>query len=158
MSSFNPSTHKLAGSEIDTGGLILKGKKNSQPESKDSDSIFKKPTASLLGLDRLARKKREEREIDEVSFPEKKARAYFKDEKSNSYDPDVRISFGRSSKVQDSARDKKYRGPLVETPTHTGGVSEEALQRIHSRLIGRDQRTHGVYASTTRDDDRVQNR
>ena len=163
MSSFDSSTHKLAGSSSEVGGLVLKSSKQppitSCPENKDklTDSVFKKPTTSLLGLDRLARKKREEREAEVAGkFSEKKARLYSKDiNESDQFDSDVRISFGKSSRSFD---DRKYRSSLIETPSHTGGVNEEVLQRIHSRLAGQDQRTHGVYASTTKDGDKKMSR
>lgn len=131
----------------------MKSKPKAVPESGSgghSDSTFKKPTMSVLGLDRLARRKREEREAEAASFPEKKSRLQHFKEQSDHYDSNVKISFGKSSRSQDVARDRKYRGSLVETPTYTGGVDEEALQKIHSRLLERDQRSHGVYASTER--------
>lgn len=149
MSSFDSSTHRLAGSNLsETGGLILKSSKakpNSDHESsKEAGAIFKKPAMSRLGLDRLARRKREEREAEGVSFPEKKAHLQTRGEES--FDTNVRISFGKSSRSLD---DRKYRGSLVETPSYTGGVNEEALQKIHSRLLGREQRSQGVYASSS---------
>lgn len=148
MSSFDPSTHKLAGSNLsEAGGLILKNSKQKTSSDPKDSTAFKKP--SLLGLDRLARRKREEREAEEQNFPEKKARLHTRREGDHN-DPDVRISFGKlSSKSLESVKDRKYRGALVETPSYTGGVSEEALQKVHSRLVGREQ-GHGVYASTTR--------
>ena len=131
--------------------------KSRKPKT-DSDGTagptFKKPTTSMLGLDRLARRKREEREAEAVNFPEKRAKVQHREEKSSSYDSDVRISFGKSSRSEDSARDRKYRGAIVETPSNTGGVDEEALQKMHSRLVGRGQRgQHGVYASSGRSKD-----
>ena len=45
----------LSGSE--KGGLIIKKKKN--PSSDQDEFLFKKPQTSLLGLDRLAAKRRE---------------------------------------------------------------------------------------------------
>lgn len=148
MSSFDPSAHRLAGSNSSkAGGLILKGGKSKAEVSSDAQATFKRPTTSLLGLDRLARRKREEREAEAASFPEKKARTLHpRDEESDTYDRDVRISFGKSSRSQDA---RMYRGALVETPSHTGGVDEEALQKMQSRLIGRDHKgQQGVYAST----------
>ncbi len=158
MSSFDPSTHRLAGSSSsEAGGLILKsskpkGSNDSSEERKPSSSehVFKKPSASLLGLDRLARRKREEREAEQANFPEKKARLQsnllgsFREDDSL-----VRISFGKSSRSSEGVKDRKYRGPLVETPSHTGGVNEAALQRMQSRLVSREQRSHGVYASSS---------
>ena len=160
MSSFDPSTHKLAGSNLsEAGGLILKGSKtksNSEgPSKSDDDTVFKRPTAaSRLGLDRLARRKREEREAEMAgAFNEKKPRLLPKaGEEGPRGDPDVRISFGRSSRSQDGAaggRDRKYRGSLIETPTYTGGVSEEALHRIHSRLVEREQRAYTSSSSSS---------
>lgn len=151
MSSFDASTHKLAGSNpAETGGLILKSSKSKQnSEGGKEDDVFKKPSASRLGLDRLARRKREEREAEAaMTFPEKKARLQVSGEGSAG-DSSVRISFGRTSQSQDVGRDRKYRSALVETPSYTGGVSEEALQKIHSRLVGREQRSQGVYASSS---------
>lgn len=40
-----------------------------------------------------------------------------------------------------------FRHPLEETPTHTGGVSQQALNRIHSRARKRD--SHGLYVSSS---------
>lgn len=165
MSSFNPSTHRLAGSgSSEAGGLILKSSKpktSDGAEAKSSDHLFKRPSASLLGLDRLARKKREEREADQANFMEKKPRTQSSLlSSSKDADSSVRISFGKSSRSSDGgAKDRKYRGPLVETPSHTGGVSEEALRKMQSRLVGRDQKSHGVYASSSnRDKDRDKDR
>lgn len=151
MSSFDASTHKLAGSNpTEVGGLIVKTSKPkpSSESSKEGDAIFKKPSASRLGLDRLARRKREEREAEAMNFPEKKARLQIRGEESTG-DSNVRISFGRLSRSLDSSKDRMYRGPLVETPSYTGGVSEDALQKIHSRLVKREQRSQGVYASSS---------
>jgi pre-mRNA-splicing factor ATP-dependent RNA helicase DHX38/PRP16 len=152
MSTFNSSAHKLAGSNpAEVGGLILKNKpKTDLGGSKESDvPMFKKPGASRLGLDRLARKKREEREAEEaMNFPEKKSRLHTKGDEVVD-DSSARISFGRSSRSQDSSKDRKYRGALVETPSYTGGVSEDALQKIQSRLLGRERASQGVLASSS---------
>lgn len=156
MSSFDPSTHKLAGSSsLEAGGLIVKSSKPKTESDTSNEPTFKRPTSSLLGLDRLARRKREEREAEAANFSEKRAKLYSREEKLSSYDSDVRISFGKSAKAQDGVKDRKYRGTIVETPSYTGGVDEEALQKMHSRLVGREQKGHhGVYASTSRSRDR----
>ena len=138
MSSFESSTHRLAGSTgQEGGGLIIKPKRQgTDPES------FKKPSAprgSLLGLDVLARKKREQRGED-TGFTEKRPR--LEEEGLGNYERDVRISFGKT----DHLRDRQYRSSRLETPSHPGGVSDEALERIQSRLK-RDQR-HGVFATS----------
>ncbi len=128
MSSYPSSTrYHLAGSGSEVGGLIIKNKRAT--EKKSSDSIFKKPSSSLLGLDVLAKRKREERQVNQDSsgtFTEKKARI----NTSEDDDSDVRISFGRS----DSSKDRQYRGTHVDTPSHPGGVSDEALERFHQHI------------------------
>ena len=157
MSSFvSSSTHRLEGSSSESGGLILKSgksKTNTALDSAKDAHVFKKPTTSLLGLDRLARKKREERESD-PAFTEKNPRLSIKGSQADDIDY-VRISFGKAARSGDQRR---YRGTLVETPSHTGGVNEEALQRIQFRLAGQDQRTQGVYASTTKSSDQDRKR
>jgi len=157
MSSFNPRTHRLEGSGNETGGLIVK-KIRDKPNTSSSndDHVFKKPTTSLLGLDRLARKKREEREA-ECSFREKKPRIYSGSSlhEGSDGDQDVRLSFGKGSRLGEGrlgegTKERNYRSTQVETPSHTGGVSSEALERIQSRYFGKEQKSHGVYASTAK--------
>lgn len=148
--SFNPATHRLEGSSGEHGGLIVKNKQGNISGS--DDDVFKKPSTSLLGLDRLAKRKKEEREA-ELGFSEKKPRIHGSAELSDirNSDSSIRVSFGKSSKLTDAgAKERKYRSTQEETPSHTGGVSAEALQRIHSRLAGKEQKGHGVYATTSR--------
>lgn len=144
MSSFDSSVHRLAGSSgNEVGGLIVKKKPPQAGEGggeggggsrwDKKPDVFKKPAprASIFGLDVLAKRKREEREArEEASFVEKRQKISTGREESYS-DSDVRVSFGRSSEHQ---KERTYRQPRVETPSHPGGVCEEALQRIQSRL------------------------
>lgn len=128
MSSYpdrNPdSTNHLVGSGSMAGGLIIKNKKTT--EEKSSEPAFKKPSGSLLGLDILAKRKREQRGGDEASktLMEKKARVIKSEDDDDS---DVRISFGRS----DVSKGRHYRGLHADTPSHPGGVSDAALERFH---------------------------
>ena len=143
MSSFDRSTHRLAGSGNEAGGLIIKKKQD--PNREKSDETFKRPSGSLLGLDVLARRKRAERDAEEGSVRgEKRPKIERKwgQRDSNYDDSGVRISFGRS----DGAKDRKYRSSLLDTPSHPGGVSEQALEKMQSRLK-RDQ-GQGLYASS----------
>ena len=144
MSSFDRSTHRLAGSSNEAGGLIIKKKQD--PNREKSDETFKRPSTSLLGLDVLARRKRAEREAEEGGVrgekrPKIERNRANKD--SNYDDSDIRISFGRS----DGAKDRKYRSSLLDTPSHPGGVSDQALEKMQSRLK-RDQ-GQGLYASSS---------
>ena len=148
MSSFDRSTHRLAGSGNEAGGLIIKKKQDQNREK--SDETFKRPSGSLLGLDVLARRKRAEREAEDGGSGlrgEKRPKIERKwDKKDSNYDDSgVRISFGRS----DGAKDRKYRSALLDTPSHPGGVSEQALEKMQSRLK-RDQ-GQGLYASSSAD-------
>lgn len=151
MSSFESSTHHLAGSGNETGGLIKK-KKSNEVDKKSKEGEFKKPSGSLLGLDVLARRKREQREAEEGGKFTTKRPKYDRDNKREQYDSDLRISFGKS----DTSKERRYRAPLQETPTHTGGVSEEAMERMHHRM--KREQGQGLYASTGRAGDRNQER
>ena len=146
MSSFDDrSVHRLAGSTgNEVGGLLIqkksqaadkKGEEGNKKISKwdQKSGNFKKPgpRASLLGLDVLAKRKREERELKgEATFTEKKQRLC--PGQSHDDQPNARTSFGKFS--SERQRERLYRQPGAETPSHPGGVSEEALQRIQSRL------------------------
>lgn len=106
----------LEGITESKGGLIIKRK------SDDSSNIFKEPPkASLLGLDKLALIRRQEKLEASESKRYKKSE---NDEKIN----------------------KNYRKATAETPTHTGGVSYEAKKRAEERL--ERHRERGVHAST----------
>ena len=157
MSSFDSSVHRLAGSTgQEVGGLIVKKKPapiQEAGQAGDSEAFagkkessrwdrkpaeFKKPPprASIFGLDALAKRKREEKEArEEASFGEKRLRTSQSSsvsEKCREFsDSEVRISFGKSS---ESLRERTYRQPRTDTPSHPGGVSEEALERIQKRL------------------------
>ena len=142
MSSFDRSLHRLAGSGNESGGLFIKKKQDSA--GKKSDDTFKRPSGSILGLDILARRKRAEREAaEEVGEKRPRLERTKLRDFSDSYDDSgVRISFGRS----DSSKERKYRSSLLETPSHPGGVSDEALEKMHSRRK-RDQ-GQGLFASS----------
>lgn len=117
----DPGIYELKGTDGNdqVGGLIIMKKK-------PSDHTFKKPLLpSILGLDKLADKKRNEEE------------------------PERSSSSKRSSKKEHDKR--KYRAPQDETPTHTGGVDREAKERLERRL---KRQRHDGYNSRRRDDDR----
>ena len=135
-SEFDKSTHRLAGSSDESGGLFVK--------NANSD-VFKKPTVprtSLLGLDALAKQKRKQQEEEQKNSSKKQKYEPARELQQSRISSDLRISFGKTS----SSKDRSYRASRVETPSHPGGVSEEALERITSRLR-RDQK-HAIYASS----------
>lgn len=99
--------YRLEGETNQTGGLILR--------KKASDHTFKKPQPSILGLDKLAERKRRE----------------------NSQEPGSPSSSPSTSRTPDHDevhKERKYRLHKEETPTHTGGVNTEARQRLEDRL------------------------
>lgn len=109
MSDNEENLHRLEGTSTDApGGLILKKKE------KPGEFQFAKP--SLLGLDKLAAAKRKQNRL--MSFQE--------DEMDD----------GESSAKTDSSgvKERKYRKHNEETPTYTGGISEQARERMLERL------------------------
>lgn len=118
--------HRLEGVSNQAGGLIVKKK----------PPTFKVPQASLLGLDKLAAAKRKEKEdaARKMSFS-------IDEDDGNSEEPE-------SSKEKKGKLDRKFRAPLEETPTYTGGTTEEARERLMERLNTNRNKEKGVYAST----------
>jgi len=105
MSDEEEGLHRLEGSSEIKGGLIIKKKTDT------SKPRVAKP--SLLGLDKLAAAKREERSR--------------------------LISFGRDDEEETSSsvtqpKVRQYRLPNEETPSYTGGLSQEAKDRMLQRL------------------------
>lgn len=130
----DPSVHRLEASAPVTGGLVVK--------KKDSSSTFKVPKPSLLGLDRLAAEKRKELENQKrlISF------------KDSEYDDDVSAtpkSNTASQQTPDISNlhklNRQYRETKDETPSHTGGVSDKARNRLAERS---DKDKRGVYVSS----------
>lgn len=106
MSDGDENLHRLEGTSSNVvGGLIIKKKED--PE----EFQFAKP--SLLGLDKLAAAKRKQNRL--ISFQDDQE---------------------ESDQASDStgAKERKYRKHNEETPTYTGGISEEARERMLERL------------------------
>lgn len=105
----DPDLYRLEGETNQTGGLIIR--------KKVSDHTFKKPQASILGLDKLAERKRRENS-----------------QEPNSVRSSPSPSTSRSPDHISDPKERKYRLHEEETPTHTGGVNSEARQRLEDRL------------------------
>ncbi|XP_026325030.1 pre-mRNA-splicing factor ATP-dependent RNA helicase PRP16 [Hyposmocoma kahamanoa] len=122
MSDGDENLHRLEGTSSNVvGGLIIKKKED--PE----EFQFAKP--SLLGLDKLAAAKRKQNRL--ISFQDDQE---------------------ESDQASDStgAKERKYRKHNEETPTYTGGISEEARERMLERLQKKekDLKEKGVHNST----------
>lgn len=161
MSDFGGSVHRIAGSSGDeVGGLIIKkkpasqeadGEKRSKWDQKPAEFKAPAPRTSMFGLDVLAKRKREEKEAkEEAKSGEKRLKVVHDSSASSSQfsDDGARVSFGRSTEKQ---KDRLYRQSRVETPSHTGGVNAEVLDRIQQRM--RRDRPSAVGAKS-RDSDR----
>lgn len=116
---------RLEGSVDQKGGLIVKKK----------TPTFKVPQPSLLGLDKLAAAKRKEKEDNarKMSF------ATSEDDTNDELN---------SRNVGQAQQSRKFRQPNPETPTYTGGITEEARKRLLERMNSRKNKEKGVYAST----------
>lgn len=95
------NVYRLEGSDgSEIGGLVI--------VKKPSEHTFKKPQLSLLGLDKLAEKKRRESSLEPNKHSD-------------------------SSETQIN-KDRKYRSYAEETPTHTGGINTPAREKMEARL------------------------
>ncbi|CAI9735424.1 pre-mRNA-splicing factor ATP-dependent RNA helicase PRP16-like [Octopus vulgaris] len=118
------SIHRLEGSSEKVGGLVVMKK---SPSSIDSSFKFQKPGVSLLGLDRLAAQKRKVHDHgDTEESKEKGSKGNIEEIRSKSH------------------KDRHYRAPRDETPSHPGGVNTVAKEKIKSR----HHRERGVFASS----------
>uniref|UniRef100_A0A1A9VNH9 RNA helicase n=1 Tax=Glossina austeni TaxID=7395 RepID=A0A1A9VNH9_GLOAU len=130
------------------GGLILK-----KTSSSDDNNKFKIPKPSILGLDKLAAQKRKEREESQrlISF---KAGDGDDGIDSDNVAKDNALTTARASefafKKPDTQSFQKISRQLRihkdETPSHTGGVSEKARERLREHL--KRDRSKGVHYST----------
>ncbi|XP_067905302.1 pre-mRNA-splicing factor ATP-dependent RNA helicase PRP16 isoform X2 [Heterodontus francisci] len=140
------SIHRLEGCDPGSqiGGLIKKR------SATVDQHIFRAPApkTSLLGLDKLAAQKRKEREEKEEEKKKSKVSSYRDWEEGKEdfcSDEESGDKVGRGGK-----KERYYRTSGAETPSHTGGVSEEFKEWHRQRE--RDRREHGVYASSKDND------
>ncbi|XP_047535072.1 pre-mRNA-splicing factor ATP-dependent RNA helicase PRP16 [Vanessa atalanta] len=125
MSDNEENLHRLEGTSSDgPSGLIIKKK------DKPPDFQFAKP--SLLGLDKLAAAKRKQNRL--ISFQNEEIEGEDTDNKEDAA----------------GIKDRKYRRHNEETPTYTGGLSEQARERMLERLQKKERETRekGVHYST----------
>ena len=150
---FEGSVDRLEGSNETVGGLIKKG---------GSKHVFKTPTASLLGLQKLAeekRKRKEELEREQVK-KSKRDKSDLENEKDKGDFDEYKERFSSGCRINSSSsKYRHYRSQQAETPSHTGGVSEEAREK-QLRRLDRDKETRkgGVYAESRKEKDRNNDR
>ncbi|KND04589.1 uncharacterized protein SPPG_00308 [Spizellomyces punctatus DAOM BR117] len=128
---------RLESSTPKTGGLLVRPGKAAEGER----HMFKAPApkASALGLDRLAAEKRAEKEAREEDGPSKRARI-------DSVDGWEETNGGRFVKRTGG---QQYRSRRMETPSHGGGVSDEAWQRLGQHRKEKERyRAGGLHLSS----------
>ncbi|KAF7244556.1 Pre-mRNA-splicing factor ATP-dependent RNA helicase PRP16 [Varanus komodoensis] len=145
--------HRLEGlaPETQAGGLLIRKKSASEEQH-----VFKipAPRTSLLGLDLLAAQKRREREERDIGGEDRKRSrvSSYKDWAEGKDDGAGGDEEDNDAVGHSSRKDRHYRSARVETPSHTGGVSEEFWER--SRQRERERREQGVYASSKEEKER----
>ena len=126
------------------GGLIIRKKPAATEAEKDADGGFKLPSGpSLLGLDKLAVVKERERKMKEAETARKRQLEEAESEDGSG------DKFARRQERRE--KERQLREPRVETPSYTGGVSQEAMRREEERRR-RDDR--GLKAEKKRERDR----
>lgn len=149
MADDDPSIHRLEASAPTTGGLVIK-------RSGDA-AAFKVPKPSLLGLDTLAAHKRRERDEAQrlISFRVDDAEADGADSigsagSTTGFRQPNSVVDGDGSGVGDGGHklSRNYRAGRVETPSHTGGVTDKARTRI-LQLAEKERR--GVHITSTKE-------
>ncbi|XP_069688143.1 pre-mRNA-splicing factor ATP-dependent RNA helicase PRP16 [Periplaneta americana] len=146
MSSDDDSDlYRLEGSKNEKGGLVIKKK----PEGND---VFKAPAPkkSILGLDKLAALRRKQKEDAEEEESKKSRVTSYMDE--DDYGNEVEQDLDRKEKKNE----RHYRPAHVETPSHTGGISKEARDRIVERMQKNKERS--VLHASSRDKKREKER
>lgn len=134
MDEETAEVHRLEAPEQKPGGLFIKKK-----EGDKKDDVFKVPS-SKFGLDLLAKKLKKERESGKLlSFKD-----HDDDEESTDIKDDDKFQLTSDAKM------KNYRSSKVETPSHTGGVSQSVRAHYKERIT---EKSKGIYYSS-KDQDR----
>ena len=123
---------RLEGSDpnsVTSSGLIKKKK----PEDAGDEIIFKKPKTSLFGLDKLASEKRKEKEAAESS---------------NQHARDRRDKTDRERHRNRDGDTGGLRKPRIETPSFTGGVSDDYEKRRREKEDKERDRRRGIKVSS----------
>ncbi|KAK7867570.1 hypothetical protein R5R35_004320 [Gryllus longicercus] len=132
----DPGVYRLENKNDEPCGLIVRKKVPSE------DDTFKVPAprTSLFGLDKLAAQRRKEKELGNE---EKKSKEMsFRDDEEGGQE----IDNNTAKKGHSQAKERHYRSSQEETPSHTGGISKEARERMIERLQRNKER--GVHASS----------
>ncbi|GAM27915.1 hypothetical protein SAMD00019534_110910 [Acytostelium subglobosum LB1] len=128
-------SHTVTDVAVGADGLVLQGGLNKKPGEGGHTFAVPQARASVLGLDKLAMEKRIEREAKERENALRLQQQQQDDDNGNGNDKDNNGDSNTSfHKVK-----KHYREIHAQTPTHSGGVNRDALDRIEERNRDRDR-------------------
>ncbi|KAH8406434.1 hypothetical protein KR222_001427 [Zaprionus bogoriensis] len=140
MSEDDAGVHRLEGTtgQEQRGGLVLKKPKGERP-----GSSFKIPQGSLLGLDKLAAKRRADKARTErlISFQDNEYDDGGTPSSTPTATPASEFAFKKPDTKSFEKLSRQLREHKDETPSHTGGVSEKARERLREH-IQRDRERH----------------
>ncbi len=127
--------HRLEGTEMQgglVGGLIIKKKQSNEDDDANGEQVKvgeakEKTRTSLLGLDKLAERKEKERKEMVEALRKKEKEIEEKQRREVEREEGFR-------KPPSSSKERRHiREGGEETPTYTGGVSREAIERRRER-------------------------
>lgn len=121
MSDDEDGVHKLSGYNHTEGGLIIK--KKPKPAEQFEFKIPDVPKGSLLGLDKLAAQKRLERELEKSK---KSTLHSYTDNDDEGQDVE---EINSKNNLKHKNKSRHYRSAHEETPTYTGGLSKQAIEK-----------------------------
>lgn len=132
--------YRLEGSKDERGGLIVKKKPPGDNE------LFKAPAPkkSILGLDKLAALRRKQKEDAEETETKKSRVISYLDEDDDGKEVEHDVD-----KEERKRKERHYRPARVETPSHTGGISKEAHDRLLERM--QKQKDRSVLQASSKD-------
>lgn len=155
MSEDDAGVHRLEGTtgQEQRGGLVLKKAKDNRGGGRSGGS-FKVPQGSLLGLDKLAAKRRAEKERTErlISFQDNEYDDGGTPSSTPTATPASEFAFKKPDTKSFEKLSRQLREHKDETPSHTGGVSENARERLREHIQRDRDRRKGAVRDTTRDD------
>jgi hypothetical protein len=141
ITGFSGKSERLQSSDSPMNGGLRGGITKSRVVS-DNEHTFQAPTEkakgiSLLGLDKLAQKKRED-----LKGNKKELMSFSEDNESNSY-PNTNVSLPppleeKKGDKDESMKRQYRRKEEPDTPSHPGGVNESRREHINERTRGRD--------------------
>ncbi|XP_034650939.1 pre-mRNA-splicing factor ATP-dependent RNA helicase PRP16 [Drosophila subobscura] len=148
MSDDDAGVHRLEGTagQEGRGGLVIKKSR----DGADPTGSFKVPQGSLLGLDKLAAKRRAEKERGDrlISFKDSEYDDTGSSTPTGSTPGISEFAFKKPDTKSFEKLSRQLREHKDDTPSHTGGVSEKARERLREHIQRDKARGRAANAST----------